>query len=294
MIRFSKFIWLYILLSSFVIIPGLFALVRFGLKPSIDFAGGTQEELKFDKSITTAQIETYAKKHGLSFSSIQTTDKNTFLLKTKGEDSAKFDAMLDTLKKASISATVIQSATVGPVLGKELLTKAIVAAIIAIAVILGYMAYAFKNFRFGVAGILALLHDTFVMLGSFALLGVFLGVEVDTLFVTAMLTTMSFSMHDTIVVFDRIREYRKKGSNLPFEDLCDLALTETMGRSLTNSVTIILMLVALVLMGGNTVKWFSIALLIGTLTGTYSSDFVAVPILILWHRWEQRKKKQRK
>jgi preprotein translocase subunit SecF len=114
-------------------------------------------------------------------------------------------------------------------------------------------------------------------------------VEVDTLFVTAFLTTMSYSVHDTIVVFDRIRELMKKGERLPFEELCDKAMTETVGRSTANSMTIVFMLLALTLLGGETIRWFVIALLIGTVSGTYSSPFVATPVLILWDRWEKRK-----
>ena len=123
----------------------------------------------------------------------------------------------------------------------------------------------------------------------FSLLVYYLCGEVDTLFVTAFLTTMSFSVHDTIVIFDRIREYLKKGERRSFVELTDIALTETMNRSLTNSLTIIFMLLALILLGGSTIKWFIVALLIGTVSGTYSSPFVATPFLILWDKWENRK-----
>jgi preprotein translocase subunit SecF len=164
-----------------------------------------------------------------------------------------------------------------------------VAAILAASAILGYVAYAFKNIRFGVAAVVALLHDLLVVLGSFSLFGHFFGVEVDTLFVTAFLTTMSFSVHDTIVVFDRIREYTKRDRSRSFEEISDIAVTETMNRSLTNSFTIIFMLVALVLMGGDTTKWFVVALLIGTVSGTYSSPFVATPVLLLWHKLEAKR-----
>lgn len=291
MIKFSKYIWLYFILSGLVIIPGLVALVRFGLKPSIDFAGGTLVELKFQKPMTQSYLENLIKTESITLASIQTTSENTYLMRTKGEDAPKFAKLIDTMKIASVSADIVRSESVGPVVGQELLSKAIAAALFALVVILCYVAYAFKNFRFGIAAILALVHDMLVILGSFALFGAFLGVEVDTLFVTAMLTTMAFSMHDTIVVFDRIREYKKRGSNLPFDQICDLALTETMGRSLTNSMTIILMLIALVLMGGSTIRWFTIALLIGTISGTYSSDFIATPILILWNRFDHKQKK---
>ena len=118
------------------------------------------------------------------------------------------------------------------------------------------------------------------------------GVEVDTLFVTAFLTTMSFSVHDTIVVFDRIREYSKRDRSHSFEEISDIALTETMNRSVTNSFTIVFMLVALVLMGGESIKWFAAALLIGTVSGTYSSPFVATPVLVLWKRFDDAKRKR--
>jgi preprotein translocase subunit SecF len=291
MIRFSKYIWVYALISGLAIIPGMISFFIFGLKPSIDFAGGTLFEMKVDQNITQSQIEKSAKDFGLTLSSIQVSDKQTYLLRTKAEENTKFNQLLASFNKnATGAAIMVRQESVGPVLGKELLSKAVFAATLAICVILAYVAYAFKNFKFGIAAILALVHDLLVVVGSFSLFGYFWGVEVDTLFVTAILTTMSFSMHDTIVVFDRIREYQKKGLNLSFEEICDRALTETMGRSLTNSMTIILMLIALVLMGGSTVRWFTVALLIGTVSGTYSSDFVATPIIILWNRLSRRKK----
>ena len=128
------------------------------------------------------------------------------------------------------------------------------------------------------------------MLGSFSLLGHFMGIEVDTLFVTALLTTLSFSVHDTVVVYDRIRESQKLFPKAPFESLANKAITETLSRSLNNSLTIIFMLIALLLLGGVTVKWFVAALLIGTVSGTYSSTFTAAPLLVLWENLAQRKK----
>ena len=255
MIRFSKYIWLYAFISALVIVPGMYALIRYGLRPAVDFTGGTL-------------IEVRSPSGGIS----------QFRFKPAEDLPATF------------SGEIVRNETVGPILGRELLGKAITAALFAIAAILLYVAYAFRNIKFGVSAVIALIHDLLVVLGTFALFGVWLKVEVDTLFVTAFLTTMSFSVHDTIVVFDRIREMSRRGERLPFDQLADKALTETMGRSLTNSLTIIFMLLALVLMGGETTKWFVMALLIGTISGTYSSPFVATPILILWDRWERRKK----
>ena len=212
----------------------------------------------------------------MSVASIQQSGNNTFLLRIKPDGSEKVAGFERNVEaQASSAATILRNETVGPVLGSELLVKAFAAAILAILCIFAYVAYAFKNIKFGLSAIVALIHDLLVVLSIFSLLGVWWGVEVDTLFVTAFLTTMSFSVHDTIVVFDRIREYRRRDDKTRFDELADRALTETMGRSLTNSFTIIFMLLALILMGGETVRWFVVALLVGTVSGTYSSPFVA-------------------
>lgn len=290
MIRFSKYIWLYVVISAFVLVPGIFSLVRNGFRQSIDFAGGTLIEYRTDKQVPLPVITAAAESAGVHIVSLQQSQGDSFLVRMKQESKEKIAVLTEEIEvRASVSAAIMRNETVGPTLGAELLSKALFAAILAISAILVYVAYAFKNIRFGVAAIVALIHDLLVVLGIFSLLGYYFGVEVDTLFVTAFLTTMSFSVHDTIVVFDRVREYMKRDRSRAFEDITDMALTETMNRSLTNSFTIIFMLVALVLMGGETTKWFVVALLIGTVSGTYSSPFVATPVLLLWHRWEKRK-----
>ncbi|OGG05035.1 protein-export membrane protein SecF [Candidatus Gottesmanbacteria bacterium RBG_16_52_11] len=285
MIRFSKYIRLYIIISAVFILPGLFVLTRWGLKPSIDFSGGTLAEISAASGISQETVRSMAEKAEIPLSSIVKSGGNSFILRSGAVEGGKFSRAVVLLNsEASAGATLVREESVGPVLGSELLVKAVIAAVIAVIAILMYIAYAFRNVSFGVAAVIALIHDLLVVLGSFALFGRFFGVEVDTLFVTAFLTTMSFSVHDTIVVFDRIREYRKKFPGMQFEEICDKALTETIGRSLSNSFTIIFMLVALVLYGGTSTFWFSVALLIGTVSGTYSSDFVATPALIMWNR----------
>lgn len=290
MIRFSKYMWVYFILSSLVIVPGLIGLIMFGLRPAVDFTGGTLLEIHFGSPMQQSSIEKLLSGDGITAASIQNTGVDNYLIRLKPEKDATLMSLENRLNSLKPKAQIVSNDTVGPVLGKELLQKTFTAAIFAILAILAYVAYAFKNIKFGVSAVLALIHDLLVVLGVFALLGHFNNVEVDTLFVTAFLTTMSFSVHDTIVVFDRIREMLKRGDRLPFDMLCDKALTETVGRSFANSITIIFMLLALVLMGGDTVHWFALALLVGTISGTYSSDFVATPILILWDRWEKRKK----
>ncbi len=189
-------------------------------------------------------------------------------------------------------ATEISFENVGPSIGPELVKKTVVALSVSAFLILLWVAYQFKSIKFGVSATIATLHDSLILLGSFSLLGHFFGAEIDFLFVTALLTILSFSVHDTIVVFDRLREMRKKtGGSASLTEFANRALSETMVRSLNNSFTIIFMLVALILMGGPTIKWFVVALLIGTISGTYSSPFVAVPILVTWDELSKKWKK---
>lgn len=170
---------------------------------------------------------------------------------------------------------------VGPTIGQETIKKTYISIALATLAILTYISFTFKNLKFGVCAILAMLHDTLILLGSFCLLGHLFQFQTDLLSVTAVLMTLSFSVHDTIVVFDRIRELNKN-SQTDSKSSINQAITDTIIRSLNNSLTIIFMLLALLLMGANSVKNFILALLIGTLIGTYSSTFTAAPLLIIW------------
>jgi len=272
-------------------VPGVYSLVRWGLKPSIDFTGGTVLEVQLEKTISKDMVNSIVKKNSIDLIEVSSGEKNIYIFRMKATSDTKLDAFQKDLQKESGDKLIIlKKDTVGPLIGKELLAKAVVASLLVLIAILSYVAYAFKSVKFGIAAIIALIHDVLVVFSSFSLLGHFMGIEVDTLFVTAFLTTMSFSVHDTIVIFDRIREYRKKDTRTSLTTISDVALTETMGRSLVNSFTIIFMLLSLVLMGGESVRWFAAALLIGTITGTYSSPFVATPIVLLLDMWERRKK----
>jgi preprotein translocase subunit SecF len=177
--------------------------------------------------------------------------------------------------------------TIGPVLGKELLQKTVVGVILAAGFILFFLAYQFKDKFYGICATIATFHDTLVILGIFSLLGHFLGVEVDTLFVTAILTSLSFSVHDTVVVYHKIRETVRIMPRADFEEVIDKAVTETMSRSVNNSLTIIFMLTCLLFLGGETIKWFVLALLIGTISGTYSSPFIATPFLLVFRKFKK-------
>ncbi|KKR71994.1 MAG: SecF protein [Candidatus Roizmanbacteria bacterium GW2011_GWB1_40_7] len=289
MINFLKYRQIYLAISLAVLVPGVYSLLNWGLKPSIDFSGGTVVEItNYELGITN--LEDKLKEKNVEIESIR-QDNDIITVRTKPIDRSVWEevktelatesAQLQTEEStASAGLEELRFETVGPVLGKELLNKTLIAASIAIVVILLYVAWAFKSVTYGISAVIALFHDVLVVTGTFSLLGHFFGVEVDVLFVTALLTTMSFSVHDTIVVFDRIRESIRT-EKLPFDATINKALSETMSRSINNSMTIIFMLLALVLLGGDTVKWFAVALLIGTISGTYSSPFVATPILYL-------------
>lgn len=289
MINFMKYRFIYLIISLLVIVPGIVSLVRFGLKPAIDFTGGTMWELQFESHSDqlSQKLSGLLTELEITVTATTLTDQ-TVLVRT---------SMIDPQNKKKAEQVIQEKIglfeekrfeTVGPTLGKELLQKTFIGASLAIIGILLYIAYAFKNIRYGVCAIVALFHDVLVVVGSFSLIGHFFGVGVDALFVTAVLTTMSFSVHDTIVVFDRIREYQKRAPHLAFEMIVNRALTETMSRSVNNSLTIIFMLLALFLLGGPTIKWFVFALLIGTVSGTYSSPFVATPVLFMWSTWKKK------
>ncbi len=274
---------IYFILSGVLITIGLFSLGKWGMNLGLDFKGGTIAEYQFEKEISQDSIEQKFKESGLEIFSIETTGANKYLIRMSPldkEQKEKANKILNELTEGS-SVNELRFEIVGPSIGPELIKKTIYAALIASIAILLWVAYQFKSFSFGISAILAMFHDTFILIGSFALMGHYFKAEIDFLFVTALLTTLSFSVHDTIVVYDRIRESQKKYSESIY-NLANKAITETMVRSLNNSFTIIFMLVALILLGGTTIKWFAIALFIGTVAGTYSSPFVAVPLLVTW------------
>jgi preprotein translocase subunit SecF len=257
MINWMKFRYVYFAISIVFIAVGIFSIFKWGFKIGVDFTGGVVIEEKFEDGRT--QTFKYGQLSDTELSKIREDFKNQKAVETRFEN-------------------------VGPVVGPELIKKTITALIISASLILVWVAYQFKSIKFGVSATIATFHDLLILLGGLSLLGHFFGAELDFLFVTAMLTVLSFSVHDTIVVYDRIREMQKKEKGRSIEDLANEALSQTMVRSLNNSFTIIFMLLALILMGGESVRWFSVALLIGTISGTYSSPFVAVPILVTWDK----------
>ncbi len=289
--NWMKYRLIYFLISAAVIGAGIFAYFKWGLPLGVDFKGGAIIEYKVGRDFSTEEAVKKIENPSLQVYSIQKAGENTYLIRTNTLNPYYRENIGTVLAELTGGdAREVRFENVGPSIGPDLIKKTIYAIVIAASAILLWVAFQFKSFKFGVSAVLAMIHDSLVLIGSFALFGHFFAAEIDFLFVTALLTILSFSVHDTIVVYDRIRETRKKvGGSMT--EMANMAVSQTMVRSLNNSFTIIFMLVALILLGGTSIKWFAIALLVGTISGTYSSPFVAVPILVVWDELQRKIKR---
>jgi len=271
---------LFYALSSFLVIASIYSIIRWQFVTSIDFSGGTVWEITLPAKPATEEIKRLFSQNDINLSSVSTGQDSSYQLKFSPINSDQ-KAQLDTgLTGLDDNFTEIRFETLSPTLGRELLQKTLFAIILSALTLLIFIGRRFKDFSFGIAAVLAMFHDTFILIGSFALLGHLFGAEIDALFVTAILTTLSASVHDTIVTFDRIRELKHQSHATSWVDLANKAVGETLVRSLNNSVTILIMLFSLVILGGTTTKWFALDLLIGAVLGTYSSLGVAVPLFV--------------
>jgi len=297
MINFMAKKKIYFAFSGFLVAVGVVALITFGLNLGVDFTGGTLIELSFEKSMDKSKLEQVIEKKGINVSSIAPTDKDSYLVRTKPLKDSQRKEILDVTKKEFGEVTELSHETIGPTIGAELLQKALLSLVVAVVAIVLYIAWAFRSvpkpassWRFGISAIIALLHDSFIVLGVFAILGKFMAVEIDAFFVTALLTIIGFSVHDTIVVFDRVRENLKNKVGTSFADTVNHSIMGTLARSLNTSVTVVFVLLAVLLLGGASLRWFTVALLIGIIAGTYSSIFTASPLLVVWQEWSERRK----
>lgn len=279
-----RFIWY--TLSLLVILPGLISLATRGLNLGIDFTGGSLLELKFNRAVATHEVRQVLADFGLEKSPIQKSGPDSFIIRTRALDENESKQVIDALGKRLGGVTVLRSDKVGPVIGKELTRKAILAVLIASILMLVYIAIRFE-FKQGVAAVVALLHDALVVLGVFSLFQI----EVDSSFVAAVLTILGYSINDTIIIFDRIRENIKtKRVTGPLEDVINVSLWQTMARSINTVLAVLFVLVALYLFGGSTIKNFVLALIIGVSSGCYSSICNASP---LWYDLKQLKSKKK-
>jgi preprotein translocase subunit SecF len=297
-----KYRYLYFAISLLVIIPGIIALAVWKLPQGIDFTGGSLLELQFASRQPPAVSDIIALYNEFSTGDVNISDP---VVQPLGTDSISIRSkeMNDAVKAQVVAAikerfgggqdvTVLNFTQVTASVGKEVARAAAIAVGMAAIAILLYITYAFRKvehaFRYGAAAIIAMLHDVLVVVGMEALLGHFLGWQADSLFLTALLTVIGFSVHDTIVVFDRIRENSNVYRRVGYETIVNHSVVQTLDRSINTQLTVMLTLLALALFGGETIRHFVVILLIGVFSGTYSSIFNASPILVVWENKEWR------
>ena len=287
--------YLYFAISLLIIVPGIIALIIWGLHPAIDFTGGSMLEIKFDsgKAPQPAEVFAFYEKEGIADAEVQSSGTDGLIIRSSEiseETKTKLISDMETTYNSKI--TINSFETVGPTIGQEVTTRAMWAVALAALAIILYITFAFRGVphavRYGTAAIMAMIHDVLVVVGMEALLGHFVGWEADSLFLTAVLTVIGFSVHDTIVVFDRIRENSNIYRRLSFTEVVNHSTVQTLARSINTQLTVMLCLLAMALFGGVTIRHFVTILLIGVLSGTYSSIFNASPILVVWENREWR------
>ncbi len=287
----------YFLLSALIIIPGIIAMaistVRFGspLRLGIDFTGGALLEVAFDNPVPPAEVRAIFAAHGYGDTTVQTTtDAKTVLIRSKELAEGERAQLEGELATKFGPLTELRFQQVGPTVGREVTRSASIAIAAAAIAIMGFIIFAWRKvphaWRYGICATTATLHDVLVTMGAFSILGLLLGWEADALFLTAMLTVTGYSVQDTIVVFDRIRENTPKRRGEPYELIVNRSLLETLHRSLATQLNAIFILVAVLFFGGATMRQFIATLLIGLISGTYSSIFTAVPLLVVWEKGE--------
>ncbi len=290
MIKYRKISYI---ISGVLVVLSLSVFAIWGLNPAIDFTGGSLLEVEYSEVRPPMNIIN-EKVEALGYGSvlIQPIGEKGVLLRmrdiTENEHWALMGVLGDVEQKRFDS--------IGPIIGEELTRKAWTSILAVIIMIVLFIAWAFRkagrpvsSWKYGVIAIVALIHDVALPVGIFSVLGHFYNIEVDILFVTALLTILGFSVHDTIVVFDRVRENLRKGTGKDFEDSVTKSVRQVRGRSLKTSFAILLVLVSLLVFGGTTTFYFTLTLILGIIFGTYSSLFLASPLLVTWYKWQERK-----
>lgn len=294
--------------SGTLIILSLISILFFGFNLGIDFTGGSIMEIEYKNEIPSIdKIKEALKEYQIGDLKVQPVSGG-YILRFKEVNEEKHQQILKKLKFESLNFEERRFDSIGPVIGKELQKRALTAVALTAVMIIIYIAFAFRkvskskiltsnnlsSLKYGVVAVIALLHDITIPTGIFSFLGKTQGVEIDSLFVTALLTILGFSVHDTIVVFDRIRENLTKNPNAQFEDLANKSIKETLARSINTSFTVLLVLAALFAFGGESTKFFSFALILGIFFGTYSSIFIATPLLVTWHNFSKNRAQAKK
>ena len=293
---FTKYSKFYYAFSGILIIAAIISLAVYGLHFGIEFTGGSNMEVKFSQArpsneVLIKSLESFK----LGEITVQPVGSDSAVLKFKGVDEATHQSILTELNKATpVTETSFQF--IGPSVGQDLKNKTVIAIVLSLLAITIYIAFAFRkvsrpvaSWKYGVTSLIALFHDILIPLGVFSLLGHFYQVEVTIPIVAALLTILGFSVHDTIVIFDRIRENIMRRGMSEFQDTVDLSLNQTVGRSISTVITVLLVMFSLFLFGGDTLKYFSLALIVGVTSGAYSSIFIASPLLVSWMKWNDKR-----
>ena len=282
-------------ISMLVMIPGILAVAMWGIPLAIDFTGGSKLEIKIegDINLSTSSISTILDDNGFSDNVVQIADNDIVIIRTKTMDDLSKGVVIEAFEdEFGLDVELLSFESVGPVIGREVAGRAVQAVGIAALGILSYVTYAFRgvknSFRYGVCAIAALLHDATIVIGLTAILGQYFDWEGDALFLTALLTVIGFSVHDSIVVFDRIRENLSRYRRAEYESVVNLSVVQTLDRSINTQLTALFTLFALALFGGDSIFHFVVTMMIGLFSGTYSSLFNAAPILVVWEKREWR------
>lgn len=286
----TKKIWLGF--SAALIVLSLAAVAIFGLRLGIDFTGGSLTEISFSDSPTVEEVRSVLAASGFAEARVQPSGENAFLIRLRFLTQAEREQISNDLSSRFGETKEVRFQSVGPIFGAELMRKAFWAIGLVLLLIALYVAYAFRHvsepvasWKYGVITLIAAFHDILIPIGVFAVLGRFFGFRIDSSFVVALLTVLGYSINDTIVVFDRIREnlvHRSSGQSLT--ELVQKSIQQTFTRSLNTSLTTLLALLAVFTFGGETTRSFALAMIIGIVAGTYSSIFVASPLLVMWER----------
>ena len=279
-------------LSLIIIIPGLIILFTGGLPLSIDFTGGSLLEVSFtNASPAPAEIIALYDDANIKDVQVQTSETGSYIIRSEFLENEVRDTVITAMTETIGEPTVIQFDSVGPSIGEQVTSRGAMAVGVAALLVVIFIAWSFRGvqnaFRYGISAILAMLHDVAIIFSVTAFGGLFFGWEIDSLFLTALLTVIGFSMQDSIVVFDRIRENANIYRRLRYETLVNHSIIQTLQRSInTQLMTVEFLLLALAMFGGITLRQFAIVLLVGLMSGTYSSIFIAAPILVVWENRE--------
>jgi len=295
MVRNRKITYIF---SGVLVAISFVSLLLWGLAPSIDFTGGALLEVEYkDERPPVTLLQEKANELGLGNVLLQPVGEKGLIIRLKDITQEEHRKLLDVLTDSGMRPEEKRFDSIGPIIGKELRQKSWVAVAIVVLAIILYIAWAFRkvsrpvvSWKYGVTAVVALIHDVSIPSGLFAILGRFWNIEIDILFITALLTTLGFSVHDTIVVFDRIRENLKKEAGKNFDETVELSIRQTMTRSIITSMTVIFILLALLFLGPSSVKYFSLTLLVGISFGTYSSICLASPLLVTWQKRSEKRK----